>query len=161
MPHLLEHSALLASLYDKLLRLANAPTSSRVVASEAVIGRKLLRPGCKLLMSYRQLHFDPRVFGANAAHFDAARFLNNKGLARSTSYRPPGGAATHCPGKFLARWEVYMFVVLVLRWFDINLEGVGGEKPRFPRMHETIPSGGMMGPVTGDDVFVKVRQARR
>lgn len=156
MPHLLEHGALLASLYNELLRLANAPIGPRVVASEAAIGRKLLRPGCKLLMPYRQLHFDPRVFGANAA-----RFLNNKDLARSTSYRPFGGAATHCPGRFPARREVYMFVVLVLRWFDINLEGVGGEKPRFPRMHETIPSGGMMGPVTGDNVFVKVRQARR
>jgi hypothetical protein len=55
---------------------------------------------------------------------------------------------------------VYMFVVLVLRRFDISLEGVGGERPKFPRMDETIPSGGMMGPVAGDDVFVKVRQAR-
>jgi len=53
-----------------------------------------------------------------------------------------------------------MFVVLVLRWFDISLEGVGGEKPRFPRIDETIPSGGMMRLVAGDDVFVKVRQAR-
>lgn len=153
MPHLLEHSPLLASLYDELLHLANVPTGSRVVASEVAIGRKPLRPGRKPLMPCRQLHFDPRVFGA-------ARFLNNKGLARSTSYRPFGGAATHCPGRFPARREVYTFAVLVLRWFDINLEGVGGEKPRFPRMDETIPSGGMMGPVAGDDVFVKVRQAR-
>jgi hypothetical protein len=54
MPYLLEHSALLASLYDELLRLANAPIGPRVVASEAAIGRKLLRPGRKPLMPYRQ-----------------------------------------------------------------------------------------------------------
>jgi len=111
-------------------------------------------------MPYRQLRFDPHVFGANAAHFDAARFLNNRSLALSTSYRPFGGAAAHCPGRFPERREVYMFVVLVLRRSDISLEGVGGEKPRFSRMDETIPSGGMMGPVAGDDVFVKARQAR-
>lgn len=54
-----------------------------------------------------------------------------------------------------------MFVVLVLRRFDTSLKGVGGGKPRFPRMNETIPSGGIMGPAAGDDVFVKVRQTRR
>lgn len=160
MSYLLHRCPLLTSLYEEILRLANAPIGTRVVVAECNLGGKLLRPGHKLLMPYRQMHCNPQVFGANAAQFDAERFLRNEGLVRNTSYRPFGGAATHCPGRFLARRDVYMFVALLLRRFDLSLYGKDGKTPRFPRMDETIPSGGMMGPAAGDDVIVRVRMVK-
>ena len=159
LPYLLDHCPQLASFYEEILRVANDPIGARVVAEKVTVGGKTLLPGRKLLMPYKQLHFNPAVFGSNAGEFDAKRFLNNKGLLRSTSWRPFGGAATHCPGRFLARREVYMFLALVLLRFDVKLAKAGdGKEQRFPRLDESIPSGGVLAPVPGDDVFVEVRE---
>lgn len=112
-------------------------------------------------MPYKQMHFDPAVFGVNATVFDARRFLNNKALLRSTSWRPFGGAATHCPGRFLARREVYMFVATVLTRFDIKLAPVpNGGKPKFPKLDEAVPSGGILSPIHGDDLLLEVQRAK-
>jgi cytochrome P450 len=138
-----------------------SPIGIRLVTQEATIGGKTLKPGRKLLMPYKQLHFDSGVFGDNVNQFDPRRFLNDKNLLRSTSWRPFGGASTHCPGRFLARREVYMFVAIVLFRFDIKVVPAPREEtPRFPRVDEAIPAGGLLPPVAGDDVLVEVRCAR-
>lgn len=125
------------------------------------IGGKALQPGRKLLMPYKQLHMDAAVFGPDADSFDARRFMNNKTLERSTSWRPFGGAKTHCPGRFLARREVYMFLVIVLFRFDLKLVPRPGERtPQFPRADTSIPAGGLLPPVKGDDLFVEIRRRR-
>lgn len=125
------------------------------------IGGKELQPGRKLLMPYRQLHIDPAVFGTNADEFDARRFMNNKSLERSTSWRPFGGAKTHCPGRFLARREVYMFLTLAIFRFDIRLVPRPGKSvPRFPRADRSVPAGGLLPPKAGDDVFIEVKRSR-
>ncbi|ROV93123.1 hypothetical protein VSDG_07346 [Cytospora chrysosperma] len=101
------------------------------------------------------------TFDDNVDQFDPRRFLNDKSLLRSTSWRSFGGASTHCPGRFLARREVYMFVAIVLFRFDIKVVPAPREEtPRFPRVDEAIPAGGLLPPVAGDDVFVEVRCAR-
>ena len=162
MNYLLDHCPRLASLYEEILRTVNDPIGARVVAQEVTVGGKTLRPGARLLMPYKQLHYDPDVFGPNAAGFDPERFLRNKNLLKSTSWRPFGGAATLCPGRFLARREVYMFVALVLFRFDIKLApGPKGETPKFPVLDDSIPSGGVLGPVPGDDVILEVRLSGR
>ncbi|OCL04151.1 cytochrome P450, partial [Glonium stellatum] len=74
LPHLLTHSPLLTALYAETLRLANAPIGPRLVVARARLGPRLLQPGRRLLMPYRQLHLDAGVFGANPAAFDPARF---------------------------------------------------------------------------------------
>lgn len=158
MTYLLDHCPLLSSFYEEILRISNDPIGTRVVKQPVIIGGKTLLPGHKVLMPYKQMHFDPAVFGSNAADFDPRRFLNNKNLVRSTSYRPFGGASTHCPGRFLARREVYMFVVLVLHRFDIKLDTKGGEA-KMPRLDQTIPSGGVLTPVKGDGVTVKLTRS--
>lgn len=161
MSYLLQNCPLLASFYEEMLRVNNDPIGIRLVTQEATIGGKTLKPGRKLLMPYKQLHFDSGVFGDNVNQFDPRRFLNDKNLLRSTSWRPFGGASTHCPGRFLARREVYMFVAIVLFRFDIRMVPAPGEEtPRFPRVDEAIPAGGLLPPVSGDDVFVEVRCAR-
>lgn len=125
------------------------------------IGGRELQPGRKLLMPYRQLHIDPAVFGSNADEFDPRRFMKDKSLERSTSWRPFGGAKTHCPGRFLARREVYMFLVLAIFRFDIKLVPRPGESvPRFPCADRTVPAGGLLPPKPGDDVFVQVKKNR-
>lgn len=160
MAFLLENSPHLDSFYEEILRVVNDPIGTRLVTHETTIGGKVLLPGRRILMPYKQLHFDPHVFGSNANEFDARRFLKNKSLKRSPSWRPFGGAATHCPGRFLARREVYMFVAVVLFRFDIRLAPGGNEgKQKFPKLDESIPSGGVLMPVPGDDVVVEVRRA--
>lgn len=122
-----------------------------------VIGGKTLQPGRKLLMPYKQLHVDAAVFGPDADSFDARRFMENKSLERSTSWRPFGGAKTHCPGRFLARREVYMFLAIALFRFDLKLVPRPGERmARFPRADTSVPAGGLLPPVKGDDAFVGI-----
>lgn len=140
---------------------SNRPVGIRLVAAPVIIGGKALQPGRKLLMPYKQLHVDSAVFGSNADRFDARRFMNDKSLERSTSWRPFGGAKTHCPGRFLARREVYMFLATMLFRFDTKLVPRPGERmSRFPRVDTSIPAGGLLPAVKGDDVFVDIRRRR-
>lgn len=109
---------------------------------------------------------------------------SDKDLARSKSFRPFGGGTTYCPGRFVARQEVYMFVVVVLHRFRIEVmggegdtEGVNEEaektkeekinpkketpptkkSPRLPELDHKKPSLGIMGPIKGADVLLRVR----
>lgn len=109
-------------------------------------------------MPYKQLHIDQTVFGTNVDTFDARRFMNDKGLERSTSWRPFGGAKTHCPGRFLARREVYMFLALAIFRFDVRLVPRPGEGvPRFPHADTSIPAGGLLPLKQGEDLFLEIR----
>lgn len=154
MPFLLSSCPHLDSLYNEVLRLTNSAASIRTVESPTIIGGKTLRPGTKVLSPFRQMHFDEDVFGEDALKFNADRFFTNEGLARSKSYRPFGGGTKHCPGRFVARQEVYMFVVVVLHRFEIGL-AAGGQV--FPRLETKKPNFGVMGPVDGSDCFVSVK----
>ncbi|CAG8959642.1 hypothetical protein HYFRA_00001545 [Hymenoscyphus fraxineus] len=157
MQYLLDSCPLLDSLYEEILRISNYPIGVRVVTTEVAVGDTLLQPGRQLLMPYSQMHFDPEFFGSNANEFDAKRFLNNRRLVRSSSYRPFGGGLTQCPGRFLARREVYLFLAQLLNRFDIALVSEKG-RPQFPKMDVKVPSGGVMGPEAGEDVIVNVRR---
>lgn len=158
--HLLENCPRLESVYDEILRLSNSPIGARTVTADAVVGGKTLFVGTKILMPYRQMHFDDAVFGSNVKEFDSKRFLN-RDLTRSSSYRPFGGAATLCPGRFLARREVYMFIAMILYRFDISLATQNGVLPPFPPLDEEKPTGGMMGPAAGHDIHVNVKEVKR
>lgn len=137
----------------------SSPIGIRLVTQKTTIGGKELQPGRKLLMPYKQLHYNPGVFGDNVDQFGLRRFLHDKSLLRGSSWRPFGGASTHCPGRFLARREVYMFVAIVLFRFYIRLAPARkGETPNFPRVDEAVPAGGLLPPVAGDDVLVEVRR---
>lgn len=139
MAHLVDHCPLLASFYDEVLRLAVDPIAVRVTTDAVAVGGKLLRPGRRVLAPFRQMHFDPDVYGADADRLAPRRFADNPRLQRSTSWRPFGGGNTHCPGRFIARREVYMFLSIVLFRFDVKLApGVGGEKQKFPVLDTSI-----------------------
>ena len=104
---------------------------------------------------FRQLHFDEGIFGADAQRFVPERFIRDEGLVRSKGFRPFGGGTTHCPGRFVAKQEVFMFVAVVLHRFEVRL--APGEQA-FPVLERKKPSLGVMDPVEGDDVVVEVRE---
>lgn len=156
--YLLEQCPLLNSAYDEVLRYTNNAMGVRLVMNETKIGSKTLRPGRKLLMPYRQMHLDGNVWGPGPAEFDPGRFLKDKNLSRSPSFRPFGGGNGYCPGRFLARREVFMFVATVLRRFELALvPRSDGSKQKFPELDETTPTGGILSPLSGDDVIVQVQ----
>ena len=105
-------------------------------------------------MPYRVMHFDTTVFGVDAAAFNPKRFTTKKTLGTHKSYRPFGGAAHYCPGRYIARREVQMFTAVMLMRFEITLIG---DKSRFPKMDDTLPSGGIQTLLKGEDLIVRVR----
>lgn len=80
-----------------------------------------------------------------------------KSLVRHPSFRPFGGGATYCPGRVLAKEEVYGFLAILLHRLEMKLSdrpGQGRLKQPFPRMNDTTPALGITGPVTSMDVLV-------
>lgn len=129
----------------------------RYVVTDTPIGKYMLRAGRKIMIPYRQLHENTAVWGSDALSFDSKRFLDDKSLKWSTSYRPFGGGATLCAGRFVAIQEVLSFIGLVLHRYDLELvKWPDGTSQQFPHVDSMKPTFGMMGPVEGDDFMVKV-----
>lgn len=158
-PHLTDSSDRLNALFEEVHRVTNSASTVRSVESDTVIGGFVLRQGSKVLMPYRQLHFDELVYGADANEFDAERFLKRGNLSKSPSYRPFGGGSTYCPGRFIARQEVLAFIAYVLRRFELKLANTeqGTSPQKFPRLGAKKPSLGVMGPMLGDDLVVSIK----
>lgn len=160
MTFLLDSCVRLNCVFDEVLRVTNSSSSVRDVTSDTMIGDFVLRSGTKVLIPYRQLHFDEAIFGSNAQNFDSERFLRQKNLHKSPSYRPFGGGSTYCPGRFVARQEVVAFVAFVLKRFELEIPNAeaDGVSNTFPRLEEMKPCLGVMGPVQGGDLIVRIHQ---
>ena len=118
-----------------------------------MIGGKRFRPGDRVVRPTRQLHYNPDVYGRDPSLFDPDRFTRDKSLVKSESYRPFGGGVSYCPGRFVAKQTVKVFIALVLHRFEIGLAST----QKFPAMEETKPTTGMMSPAKGQDVLISVR----
>lgn len=140
--------------------MTNSSSSIRTVVSDTIIGDFILQSGAKVLIPYRQLHFDKATFGANAQEFDSGRFFRQRNLHKSPGYRPFGGGSTYCPGRFIARQEVVAFVAFVLKRFELEVPNAekDGIPNTFPRLEEMKPCLGVMGPVQGNDIIVSIRR---
>ena len=161
LPRLMSESPHLDSLWMEVLRLTNSSSAVRTVMQPTRIGDKVLRPGHKVMSPFRQLHFNEDVFGKNAHECDPDRFLKNSSLAKDPSYRPFGGGSTFCPGRFIARQEVFIFVALAVHRFGIELAstaGASGGLQTFPKLESKKPTTGIMSPQTGEDLLVTVKQ---
>lgn len=89
--------------------------------------------------------------------FNPDRFLVKKALKRSSCYRPFGGGATLCAGRFVAMQEVLSFIGMAMYKYEIELvKKSGDEAQRLPRVDSKKPTFGMMPPVEGDDLQVKI-----
>lgn len=157
--YLTTHCPLLDAVFNETLRLVAASTSIRNVIAPTSIGSKLLLPNSRLLMPYRPMHFSSQIFGPDTAEFNPGRFLENPALSKHPGFRPWGGGSTFCPGRFLARREICAFVVAFLHRFcaEVLVESGEGEgKGAFPRRDEVTPNLGIMEPVKGDDLRVRI-----
>ncbi|KAI1169478.1 cytochrome P450 [Nemania sp. FL0916] len=153
---------LLASFCDEVLRLTVAPIGVRRVLEQCEIGGKTLQPQGIVLMPYRQGHFDPAVVGSDPTAFDADRFVKYKDIRRSPAWRPFGGGTSYCPGRYVTRSEIYIFLALVLDRFDLVLEaGTSGLRQKFPVIDESIPAGGILPPIQGDDLLVRISSRKK
>lgn len=157
----------LDAVFHEVLRLISSSMAVRNVAHPMDVGGKTLSKGTKILVPFRQIHFNKAVWGENAHDFDPKRFLGVQAkeelsAVRNPNFRPFGGGTTVCPGRFLARREVLAFVGLALVRFDISLDATSDEshvqarQSTFPRLEESKPCLGMMPPAKGENVRVKV-----
>ena len=111
----------LSAAFNETLRLTGGASSARTVKAPTQIGNKILRKDTKLLMPYRQLHFQEEIFGSRIREFDLSRFLNDKDSSHSQSFKPFGGGVIYCSGRVIAKREVHFFLVPLLRDYDVGL----------------------------------------
>lgn len=116
------------------------------------IGGKELPTGSRVVVPFRQLHFDGSVYGPDVNSFVPERFIRSKTLDHSPSYLPFGGGISYCPGRFLARDEFSVFVALVLSRFDVEV--VGDKKVL--ELDTMKPSTGLLSPKPGEDVLLRL-----
>ncbi|KAL8998630.1 MAG: hypothetical protein Q9169_002381 [Polycauliona sp. 2 TL-2023] len=147
----------LIALYNEVLRLTTASASIRTVESDTPLGDKILRKAGKVFLPFGQLHLNEEVFGTNMNDFDAERFLKNKSLHKSPSFRPFGGGSTYCPGRYVAQREVLIFVALVMCRFN-NITLASAQTQAFPKLDTKKPCLGIMTPVPGQDVHIMVHR---
>ncbi|KAL9045028.1 MAG: hypothetical protein Q9214_001880, partial [Letrouitia sp. 1 TL-2023] len=145
--YLSEHCPLFDGVWNETLRHSAYSASVRAITEDLIIGGKILRKGNRLMVPYRQLHFNESSFGPDAREFSAQRFMENPKLQSSAMWRPFGGGQTMCPGRFIAKRSVAIFVALTLRRFDIDI--VEGQS--FPSGEEGKPVLGIM-TMKGDDM---------
>lgn len=150
---LLNHSPLLDAAFNETLRITSVNSSARKIEAPVVVGGKKLGTDGKIMMPYRQLHLDESVFGPEPRKFNPDRFLKDKDLARSPSFKPFGGGSTYCSGRFIAKREVMALVALMVHLYDVRLQDPG---QAFPGMDETKPTLGIMDPIKADEVLLVV-----
>ncbi|KAL8804549.1 MAG: hypothetical protein Q9200_005777 [Gallowayella weberi] len=155
--HLCAHSPTLDGSFAETLRINSGTTITRKVSNTTHIGGKVLEAGNTVVIPIRQLHTDQNVWGTDVDDFNAFRFAKNKGLHRHSSYRPFGGGATYCPGRILAKEEVFGFIAILLHRFRITLAKTGrGDGQEFPKLDHGSPGLGVGGPAQGMDVIVEM-----
>ena len=157
------------ALFYESLRVTNSSSSARHVTSTTVIGGHVLSTGMRVIVPYRQIHYDESVY-AEAESFSVPRFLtrnaasgnvmlNKDATTYSGSYRPFGGGRWLCPGRHLAKVEVFMAMAHLLCRFDISVSPAQ-EKSKMPEMDDALPGIGIVAPVNGTDLRLRVRNGK-
>ncbi|KAL8935732.1 MAG: hypothetical protein Q9216_005285 [Gyalolechia sp. 2 TL-2023] len=157
--YLCANSPSLDAIFLEALRLNGGAMMGRKVLATTELGGKILEPGNSTIIPSRQLHTNRDVWGSDVGNFDPFRFAKKKSLARHSSYRPFGGGVTYCPGRVLAKEEVFGFIAILLHRFDIELaQADNGDElgQAFPKLDDSSPALGITGPVKGMDVVLKL-----
>lgn len=152
--YLIEQCPVFDAAFNETLRLTTGANSARTVDAATNIGHQTLYPSAKLLIPYRQLHYDEEFFGPNVNTFNPLRFLDNKDLHKSPYFKPFGGGLTYCSGRFLARREVMGLAAVILTQYELNIDN---KEKGFPRLDLNKPNVGVMDSVGGDDVLLEIR----
>lgn len=130
-PFLYDSCPLLDNVWHESLRLCSNAASVRFIKQDTVIGGKLMRQGNRIMIPYRLLHFDERVYGPDPQDFHPQRFAatpktgNDRGQGkdrkRGPSWRPFGGGQSLCTGRHIAKRSTLIFMAVLLRRFDVEL----------------------------------------
>ena len=150
---LLDHSTVLDAAFHETLRITSINSSVRHIEAPVIVGGKKLGTDGQIMMPHRQLHLDESVFGPEPEKFNVDRFLQNKELSRSSSFKPFGGGSTYCSGRFIAKREVMAFVALTVHLYDLRLQN---PKQAFPRKDETKASIGILDRMKADEVVLVI-----
>ncbi|KAH7115907.1 cytochrome P450, partial [Dendryphion nanum] len=118
----------LDALINEALRLTVTSPLGRVVMEDTVMGGKVLKKGHKIMLSIQGMHHDPSLWGPESSSLNPTRFLENPKMAKNPTFRPWGGGHSLCPGRHLARRSVMAFVAVLLKKYEVGVEGRG-----FPR----------------------------
>jgi cytochrome P450 len=141
-------------VFYESLRLNGGAMMSRKVLKPTFIGNKLLQAGTDVLMPSRQLHMNENAWGRDVKSFDAERFVHDKSLLRHYSHRPFGGGVSYCPGRIMAKEQVYAFIAILFRRFDVQL----AFPQEFPILDKSTPSRGITGPVKEMDLTIDLKE---
>lgn len=122
----------------------------------------------KAILSYpfRQLHYNKTISGNEPSYFDPQRFLKGKNLRNNPSFKPFGGRVNYCPGRFLVKQEMLVFVALFLYRFEVNvatvdLQGDNKCTPQpFPKLDRFPPALVVNGPIEGSDLYVGLQERK-
>jgi cytochrome P450 len=159
---IMNQCALLDSTYLEVLRLVNGAFSIRRVEQDVDISGKTLRAGNSVVVPFRELHYNQKVWGPLAGGFDPERFLKHEKLGHHSAYRPFGGGVSYCPGRHLAKSEVCGFLVALINRFEIEiLQNSDGTAQPFPLMDCTRPATGISGCMPNADPKIGLRPRRR
>ncbi|KAI9662927.1 MAG: hypothetical protein M1821_007974 [Bathelium mastoideum] len=142
----------LNSTYLETLRLTASTGSARESQTEQLLGGKKIRAHTDLVIVYREMLMDSDIFGIDSDKFVWHRFLNNDELSKGPGFRPFGGGVGQCPGRFLAQSEILSLIALAVTRFNLEVDAVSS----VPDLDTKTPSLGMMGPVNGQDMLVRV-----
>ncbi|KAK9423449.1 putative Cytochrome P450 [Seiridium unicorne] len=120
--YIAENCPLLESLISENLRLTVATALVRDVVAPTQVNNKILQPGTKVLVPYRQLHGNRSVWGEDPYTMKPARFADDPKLYSSKSYRPFGGGHTLCPGRFMAKRTMAYTIAAILTRFEVSVD---------------------------------------
>lgn len=174
--HIQKACPLLYSCYRETLRYISLLTSPRLVVEDAMLGDKyLLRKGSILQIAGGVIHYDERIWGADAASFNPYRFLSSAGGSLedaeamqsrtalplpkgvpSPAFRAFGGGNVLCPGRHFAQSEIMTTAAVVALSFDIQTSD-GGTLPMPDKDDMRIPLG-VMKPVVDPTVSITRRR---
>lgn len=123
---------LLVSCYRESIRLSNHALCVRRVMEDTVVsdgrgGSYVLEKGADVQMPAGYTHRAEEVWGANAAEFQADRFVDRLAdRAKRAAYIPFGGGRHLCPGRNFASAEILGAAAALVLAFEASGYGGGG-----------------------------------
>lgn len=150
--HLRSETPRMTAIFHESLRCYSASSSIRLTLAPVAIGKRVIPAESVVLIPFRPLHYDREVFGSDVDLFNPDRFIRDKNLSTSQSFKPFSGGSSYCPGRVLAKMEFVSFVAELLGAYDVEILG----ESRVPRTDEKMPTKGIMMPVEKEDISMNI-----
>ncbi|KAF2196239.1 cytochrome P450 [Delitschia confertaspora ATCC 74209] len=155
---LVKQCAILDAVWLEVLRLYNNSSVARTAVVPMTIQGKHISPGMQVIAPFRTFALSQGFVGegVDPLKFDAFRFIRDPSLVKHKAYFPFSGGKTYCPGRQIAKAELFYFVATMLNRYEI--EPVAGNKAGFevPAIATDKPNLGVIGPAT--DIVLRLRR---